>query len=148
MPSRLSPSGGWNQSVALTCAGLPANTTCTFTPATIPEASGASELTVQTTAPAHVGSKQSSNMRWPEQTGIAVVAAALLVIPYRRRRFDARWMLALLITFGVLSGCGAGPIAGGTPPGAYTITVNATSSEYGQTLVHSTNVKLTVKSLF
>ena len=59
----LTSSGGWNQPVTLTCAGLPTNTTCTFSQTTIPDAVGASTLTIQTAAPAHVGSKQSSNMR-------------------------------------------------------------------------------------
>ena len=103
----LSASGGWNQSVGLTCGSLPANTTCIFTASTILAANGASGLTIQTTAPAHVAAERSSIPR-PEQTGMAIAAAALIIVPFRRRRPGARWLLAILAALGALSGCGAG----------------------------------------
>jgi hypothetical protein len=56
--------------------------------------------------------------------------------------------LSLLAALGVLNGCGAGPAAGGTPPGSYTLSVSATFSQYGQTLVHTAPIKVTVQSLF
>jgi hypothetical protein len=48
---KVSPTFGFNQSVALTCApGLPAGVTCAFNPASIANSSGTSTLTITTTA--------------------------------------------------------------------------------------------------
>jgi len=45
------PGTGFTLDVALTCAGLPAKTTCTLTPSPVSGGSGTSTLVVQTTAP-------------------------------------------------------------------------------------------------
>ncbi len=74
---------------------------------------------------------------------------ALLVLPFRLRR--SRFLMAalLMVGLGAVTGCGAGPVTGGTPPGVYNISVNATYAPNGQALVvQSAVVKLTVKSLF
>jgi len=46
----LAPFGGFHGAVALSCTGLPAGANCSFAPATVPNGSGTSTLTVTTTA--------------------------------------------------------------------------------------------------
>jgi hypothetical protein len=47
----LAPANGFNTAVALSCSGLPAGATCSFTPPAIPGGSGTSALTIATAAP-------------------------------------------------------------------------------------------------
>ncbi len=42
---------GFNQPLALTCSGLPANATCSFSPASLPNGQGGAKLVIQTAAP-------------------------------------------------------------------------------------------------
>jgi hypothetical protein len=136
---------GFNQPLALICSGLPANTTCSFSPASLPQGQGAANLVIQTAAPKAAAAVPVS--------AAVFGALTLLLLPgwRRRRRFLAR-LSAVLLAFGVgmgMSGCGSpGPIIDGTPPGAYQVAVTATTTGTGTTLAHSAVVTLTVKSLF
>src|SRR5208337_2761926 len=71
----LASSGGWDRDVTLSCNQLPANVTCTLTPATVTKASGSSQLVIQTTAPSQsTASPSASNSRWPHGAGSALAA--------------------------------------------------------------------------
>jgi len=148
----LTSSGSWDQNVILACSQLPANTTCTFTPTSVLGANGASQLVIQTTAPHQVTSTASAESSlWPHKTGLAIAALALIFIPFRRRSSQLQRIFgafSLAVLFAVMNGCGTPTDVGGTPPGVYNIVINATFSEYGATLTHSTVFTLTVKSLF
>jgi hypothetical protein len=152
----LTPSGGFDRDVTLSCGQLPANTTCTFTQTTIPGASGVSQLVIQSTAPHQVTSTTSAhNSTWPRKTGLALATLALIFlpfrIPFRRRSSRLLRMLSAFLLVALLAGitgCGAPSDTGGTPPGVYNISINATFSGYGATLTHSAQFSLTVKSLF
>jgi MYXO-CTERM domain-containing protein len=136
---------GFNQPLALTCTGLPANTTCSFTPASLPEGQGTAKLVIQTSAP-HQASSVS--------TSAAVLGAlSLLLLPgwRRRRHFLAGFSLILLAVAAAMgmAACGSpNPITGGTPPGAYKVAVTATTAGAGPALTHAAVFTLTVKSLF
>jgi large repetitive protein len=134
---------GFNQSLALSCSGLPANATCSFTPATLPQGQGAAKLVIQTAAP-HEATAASVSV-------LGVLTLLLLPARRRRRRFLAR-LCAVLLAVGValgMTGCGAlNPIDGGTPPGTYQVAVTATTARTGTTLTHSAVITLTVQSLF
>ena len=141
---------GFDQPLALTCAGLPANATCSFSPASLPGGQGAASLVIQTAAPHESGS--SSGSASGPSSGIVLGALTLLLLPgWRRRRFLANLsfvLLAICVGMGV-AGCGSpNPITGGTPPGTYQVAVTATAGTGGSTLTHSSVVTLTVKSLF
>lgn len=134
---------GFNQPLAFSCSGLPANATCTFNSATLPEGQGAAKLVIQTAAPHSQAAPSAA----------ALGALALLLLPgwRRRRRFlTGACVLLLIVGSGTaMSGCGAvSPITGGTPPGTYRVAVTATTEGSGTTLEHSAVVTLTVKSLF
>ena len=134
---------GFAQALALSCSGLPANATCTFSPATLPNGQGNANLVIQTAAP-HKTTEASLS---------AIGALFLIAILIARRRCrglaaGSLVLLALGITVG-MSGCGSpNPITGGTSPGVYKVAVTASTSGPGTTLAHSAVVTLTVKSLF
>ena len=140
---------GFDQPLALSCLDLPANTTCTFTPASFSNGQGTANLILQTSAPHKTAATSTSAVG----RGLALSALAFLLIPglRRRRRFLSASSAALLtITFAFgLSGCSSThPIAGGTPPGTYQVAVAAATKGSGNNLTHSATVSLFVKSLF
>ncbi|MGC2637129.1 MAG: Ig-like domain repeat protein [Acidobacteriaceae bacterium] len=134
---------GFSQPLNLTCSGLPANATCSFTPGSLAQGQGAANLVIQTAAPA-------------ESTAASVSvfsALILLLLPgwRSRRRFAVRLGMVLLALGMVtgMGGCGTpSPVTGGTPPGTYAVSVTATTTANGAPLAHSAVVTLTVKSLF
>jgi uncharacterized protein len=133
--------------IALTCSGLPANTTCSLSPATISGGSGTAKLTMQTTAPAQSTSSTARLMGG----GSAVLACLFCFVLPRRWRKKASWLALLLvgISLGALFGCGgSSSLSGGTPTGSYTVTVTGVSTVSSVTITESTTVTLNVKSLF
>jgi hypothetical protein len=138
---------GFDQPLALTCLGLPANATCSFSPASLADGQGEAKLVIQTTAPHPVGTGSASG------SAAVLGALTLLLLPgWRRRRGFLAGFSVVLLAVGVgmgMAGCGPpGPITGGTPPGAYQVAVTATTTRAGTPLSHSAIVTLTVKSLF
>jgi hypothetical protein len=146
----VTPGSGFTLDVALTCAGLPSNTTCTLTPTTVTGGSGASKLVIQTTAPskaATTASYRGVNRAWPVLAGLL-----LLFVPKQWRRCRG-WLMGLLLTAaivtGALSGCGgSSTLTGGTPAGSYPITVTGTATIGTLTLTQTTTVTVKVDSLF
>lgn len=150
----LVPLAGWTQAVTMSCGPLPANTTCTFTPETIAGATGTATLLIQTTAPQQVALAQPSDrLPWNPDIALGMASMALCFFPFLRRSYPFAWRQWVMATtvvfvFGSLTACGANPVAGGTPPGTYVVSISATFLAEGQTLVHSAPVTLVVKSLF
>jgi hypothetical protein len=138
---------GFNQPLTLSCSGLPANTTCSFSPASLPQGQGLAHLVIQTAAPHKTGAGYISGP-------VALLGAlTLLLLPGRKRRRGFLTGLSLLLLVAAigmgLAGCGSpAPITDGTPPGTYQIAVTATTTGSGTVLTHSSTVTLTVKSLF
>jgi len=149
------PIGALNGSVQLTVTGLPAGAVATFSPdpvilgtvssdnikraATTP-ASGASTLTVQTTA-TKATSENSRIRSWPF---LASVVGFLILLPARRWR--RQYLCRALLIFAILGigaaamGCGGG-FAMPSPSQTYTLTITGSTG----TVTHSTTVLLTVK---
>jgi sugar lactone lactonase YvrE len=147
----ITPGVGFNWMVAFSCTQLPANSTCSFSPATVSGGAWSSTLVVQTTAPspATTASIFSSKLRVTALAGLL-----LLILPSRLRRSRKGWPLFLMI-FAILAAgtsitaCSApGPLTGATPVGAQTISVTGTATSGSQTLTHSADVTLNVNSLF
>jgi MYXO-CTERM domain-containing protein len=136
---------GFRQPLALTCSGLPANTTCSFSPASMTDGQGEGKLEIQTTAPHPVGTGSASG------SGAALGALMLLLLPGRRRRrgfLAGCFVVVLMIGAGMgMAGCGSSfnPLTGGTPPGTYNVAVTASTTGAGTPLSHSAAVTLTVK---
>jgi hypothetical protein len=145
----VSPVGGFNQAVALACAGAPANSTCTISPTSVTPTDGstpvAATVTITTQAPSSVYSTRT-RYRLPPlalQAPLAISALLCLLCWIRMQRLSAKLGVAGLFTVALLLfGCGGSghTPTGGTPSGTSTITLTGTSSS----LTSSTNLTLTV----
>jgi hypothetical protein len=146
----VAPDTGFTLSVALTCSGLPANTTCTMTPATVTGGSGTSQVLVQTTAPA----KATAQLTSPFGTVALAFGGVLIWIFPKRLRRHPRFLTLILflsaLSIGALGGCGspAGTLSGGTSAGSYTVTVTGVANDGSIVLTHTATATLKVKSLF
>jgi hypothetical protein len=145
------PDTGFTLDVALTCSGLPSDSTCTFSPSTITGGSGKSELVIQTTAPSKATTASSVLPTGSKILSVLAVIALLLMPKYLRRR--SAWMVALIVSAAVavstLSGCCVTSTAtGGTPAGTYTITLTGIATDGSLDITHTATVTLKVKSLF
>ncbi len=106
----VAPIVGFSGAVSLGCAGgLPSGTTCSFSPATLPNATGSSTLTVSMSGPFN---SQASNTKktgpWHTTTATWCITGLFLIGGFSSRR--RRSLLAMIMVFGVfgfLSGCGS-----------------------------------------
>jgi hypothetical protein len=144
------PVGGFSQSIALACSGLPLYTTCTFNPATITPAAGNSPATSTLTIATNVGVASNDSRPYGRPADGRIWSAGLMLglgflatRKMRRRLVGATRTGVLLLIFGLLgvmvatqlSGCGGGGASSTkqTPAGSSTITVTATSGSQVQT---------------
>jgi hypothetical protein len=146
----VTPGDGFTLDVALTCSGVPANTTCSLTPATVSGGSGTSKLVVQTTAPSRettTAGLGGMGRGWP------LLAVVLAVFVPRRLRRRGIWLTGLLVAAVLaslsLGGCGgSSTLAGGTPVGTYAVTVTGKAVDGSLVLTQATTVTVKVESLF
>lgn len=130
------------------CSGLPPESSCSFSPASI-TGNGQTTIEIQTTAPqgqARRAMSKSSN--WIAMGPLVVGALFLFIAPSRRRRASAVMGLIALGLLMMLPSCGGGNGGGGggggnsgTPVGTYSVSVTATSGS----LSHSTSFTLVVQ---
>ena len=153
----LAPANGFTGSVSLACSGLPAGTTCAFSPSSINVTGTTTAQTTLTisssttyTPPTGYAAKAVAP---PKHSGRGIAAATamplaafLLFGAVRRRRFLAMLpivVLGLVVAAGV-AGCsskGGGSTAVPTPTGTSQVTVTATSGTISQTTVISLTVQ-------
>lgn len=146
----ITPTGGFTGSVDLSCSGLPAAATCSFSPASVDVTSGAatSTLTIGTQL-----RSASLSLRRPDLPLLALIFAPLLIRrrqchPTNRSRRLAGPQLGFIALCGMMmASCGGGgshnagpPSATGTPAGSYTITVTATSGSTSRTVNYTLTV--------
>ena len=149
----VTPEGGFNQAVALSCSGAPARATCTVTPSSV-TLNGTSaqnvKVTVTTTAaslvpPGPIGGPPGSGGFATHDWWIALLLMALLALAFERRRRVPLLAGAVLLA-AIAVGCGGGggsvsTSSPGTPSGTYTLTVTGTSGN----LTHQTTLTMTVQ---
>ena len=129
----------YSGTVKFSCGGLPANASCTFTPASLqvgPSQTASETMVVSTTAPSTNAQTKQLGLAG-SFAGIAVAGLFLLVLP-RRRWAKALALIAVLTlslgVLGIVSGCGSGskmtssPLASGTPMGTSTVKVTVIDS--------------------
>ncbi len=139
--------GGFNQPVALTCANLAPETSCTFLPsALVPAGGGNVTLQVATSAPRdcntntpYGGVSSNSTPRWP----FGIAAATLCFIAIRRRRFKGLLLLVAATALTGISGCGRCTDLG-TRPGNYSFQITAVAQGGPVTQTRTVNVPLTM----
>jgi len=117
------------------CAGLPAEASCSFSPASV-TGSGTTTITVSTMAP-HAN-------RQVLPGAFLLVGMFLLGVP-KRKRWSGLVLLLALAGVLTMAGCGGGSSSGGgttggTPLGTYPITVTASSGSLSHTTKFTLNV--------
>jgi hypothetical protein len=134
------------------CSGLPLETICTFSPASV-KGSGATTLTIITTAPSNnaPGIESPPDRVGPLLTrgGIALccmlIGFVVLGARTRLRCSTTALGLAVLGCLLVAAGCGGGGKAGntnpGTPTGSYSLTVTATSGQTTHTITFKVDIQ-------
>ena len=154
----VTPSGGFNQKLSLSCAGAPQGGTCMVSPSDL-TANGSSasmvSISLSTTArgaataerkPRRISARLLGDMLLARIL-CSIVAPVLLATLVAGRRRQVRLTLGLAMFMIQLAGCntaGESAIANtGTPAGAYTLTLTGTSGSTAQS--HSTTATLNVE---
>ena len=138
----LAPVNGFNQAVALSCSGLPANSTCGFS---------SSNVTLNGTSPSTTSLTITTQSSCSNTGGSATFSNALLLpivfffgICSRRKRLRAFFFAACLLMVG--SGCAGQKVTCYAPEGSYTITVTGASKVGTTTITQTTTITFTVGS--
>ena len=135
----VTPINGFNAATTFACSGLPANSTCAFSPATVTPNGTAASTTTMTI---------DSNVK--AAVAFAGGSLALLLLPMvtwrnrRRHGLLAVCLSILLLTLAAvgISACGGGSSSSGkTPAGTYSVTVTATSGSLNHSATYSFTVK-------
>jgi FG-GAP-like repeat/Bacterial Ig-like domain (group 3) len=148
----ISPSAGFNSATTFSCAGLPAASSCSFSPASItPNGTPVSTtLTITTTARSAASSTPVSGpVLWSFAAVLAFVMLSLMLVDATRlRKIIAVGAATAIVMFALVAvGCGGGGGTPGPPPitgtlaGSYQITVAATSAGVS----HNLNLAVTVQ---
>jgi len=142
----LTPANGFNGTATFSCAGLPQETTCAFSPASVTldgTNPATAEVSIRTTQRSAAPPPVRPWPRLPWLFGLMVFAVLARLARMARRRVPAFAALAtaLLLFALFLASCGQDYYnIRGTPQGTYTILVSSTSGE----ATHSFIVSLTV----
>lgn len=126
----VAPRVGTIQPVQLSCAGLPAESACTFGSATLPANGGTTSLQISTMAPHSCASDTpySQNAGLPIG-GSALAGLLLLFLPRRRRKAIKSLLIVLVAACAITSLMGCGNCSDlGTRPGDYAIQIVGTST--------------------
>lgn len=154
----ITPENGFNSAVTLSCSGLPAGATCSFSPATVTPSGGMMSITMTLNVPTAQASSTPSHRSKPLLAFTLPffgIAFGSLVVGGKTKKKTAFWvMLVLVLALGAVSiGCGGGSSGKATtttaatqtnPPAgsassSYTVTVNATAGA----IQHSTTLTVT-----
>ena len=128
---------------ATSCAGLPAESSCSFSPASI-AGTGSTQIAVMTSGPHPAATRGMPVARglawWTTGFGVSLSCVFLMGVPEKKGRWPTLLFLLVLASLLTLPSCGGGSSSGGgpqidqgTPPGAYSVTVTASSGNLSHT---------------
>jgi acid phosphatase len=152
----ITPENGFNSAVSLSCSGLPAGATCSFSPTTVTPSGGMASVTVTINIPTAAASSSTPTHQTKPLLAFTLpffaLAAGSLAVGGRKKKLAFCVVLLLVLALGAMSiGCGGGsskssaattatqstPAAGAS---SYTVTVNAAAGA----IQHSTSLNVTV----
>ena len=151
----ITPENGFNSAVTLSCSGLPAGASCSFSPATVTPSGGTASVTMNISIPTAAASAAPAHRTKPlfgfTMPFFALAAGSLAFGKTKKK--TAFWVVLLLVlALGAMSiGCGGGAgksnaatstqaaAATGGSGSSYTVTVNATAGA----IQHSTSITVT-----
>jgi hypothetical protein len=139
----IASNSGFNQPVALTCSGLPTGATCTFSPSTLQNGVGTSQLVIQLANQAALPGSRKSFQLLRSYGVVAPLLCVLFLIPGGLRH---RRLLAVLLIFSCIAIAGCNPtVAPFTPQTTYSIVVTGTGNLSNGPVARSTTVTLQVR---
>ena len=154
----ITPAGGFNHTVTLSCTGAPAGSTCTVPSQVTLNGSSASSVPVSvSTLPLARSLRIPLDIGTADRLKTVEMGAALILLLIRASWFAsrqqqallARRLLILIIISGslVLYACGGGSSSGGsgTRAGTYALTITANFQSGSTNLSHQTNPTLVVQ---
>jgi hypothetical protein len=144
----VTPTGGFSQAVSFVCSGLPAASTCSFSPASITPTGSAVSTTLNIATNVRTGALTLPAR--PNRSSQEILACLLLggagtLLRLRRLRrngrlrglrsalFAASLLVLCAMGLGSLTACGSSGTTPATPAGTSTVTVTATSGSIAQT---------------
>jgi acid phosphatase len=151
----ITPENGFNSAVTLSCSGLPAGATCSFSPATVTPSGAMASVTMTISIPTAAASAAGTHRTKPLfafTVPFFALAAGSLALGGKNKKKTAFWVvLVLVLALGAMSiGCGGGAGKSNTAApsqaaittggsSSYTVTVNATAGA----IQHSTAITVT-----
>jgi len=157
----VTPLGGLNQTVNLTCSGAPSLSTCTVTPSSV-TLNGAAHAPVTVSVSTTAGTMTTpfdkvppplitafGRMLWPYAMLILASLAALAAAGKRRAAYMLGFSLTMILLWSACGGGGGGAVVQttpGTPSGTYALSVTGTvtSAATSNKLTHTLPLILTV----
>jgi len=155
----ITPGGGFNEMIALSCSGAPAQSMCSVSSGSVvlDGSTPAFVTVVVTTRGTSTSLAYGNNSPWTSSgLGLWVTLSGLsglVVLLGLSDRTRKAWLLGAVFLFFVCNGvtwlgCGGGTppsSRGGTPAGTYNLTVTGTFTSASATLTHGTQLTLVVK---
>ncbi len=133
--------GTFANAISYTCSGLPALSTCSFSPASIAAGSGSTPVTLSIHTTAAIASGTAPSLPWKPSGPLFAFWLSLPALGivslgsgrHSRKRLSILGGLLVVGLVGSFAACGGSSHHGspGTPPGSYTITVNASAAAPG-----------------
>lgn len=152
----ISPQGGFNQTVTLSCSGAPSEAICVVSPGSITldgAKTSSATVTVTTTSQSHVLPEDSIRLdssvtasEWILACFVVIAVSSRLAIFANKRFRTSISVLCLVLVTSFLTACGGGgsgasQVPSGTASGSYSLTITASSGS----LVQNTMLQLVVK---
>lgn len=149
-PVSVNGMAGFTGTVMFACTGLPANASCSFNPASVNVANGASAATMLTVHTSGGNTAASALLPVTWGGGASLACGLMLILPGVRRRGQRLFVILSCCAFGIAAlgamGCGGSSAKAmanstSTPAGSYSFNVTATAGTAQTTTAYTLTVQ-------